>query len=57
MGNIHEDTEAMKYVKSLRDAVKRRFAMSYLDWIRAGRLGRDPVVGGRDRRQEPAERE
>jgi len=40
-----DNTEAMKYVKSLRDAVKRRFAAAYLTWIRAGRIGSMPGRG------------
>lgn len=40
-----DNTDAMKYVRSLRDAVKRRFAVTYLDWIRAGRIGSSPGRG------------
>lgn len=35
----------MKYVQSLKDAVKRRFGRIYLEWIRAGRLGSAPGRG------------
>lgn len=45
MGKENENTEAMKYVLSLKDAVKRRFAMSYLEWIQAGRTGTMPGRG------------
>jgi hypothetical protein len=45
MSNTQDNTEAMKYVKSLRDAVKRRFAITYLEWIRAGRIGIAPNRG------------
>lgn len=41
----HDNTEAMKYIRSLRDAVKRRFAVTYLEWIRAGRLCAMPNRG------------
>lgn len=40
-----DNTEGMKYVRSLRAAVKRRFAADYLDWIRAGRRGSMPGRG------------
>jgi hypothetical protein len=39
------NSEAMKYIRSLRDAVKRRFAIAYLEWIRAGRIGSAPGRG------------
>jgi hypothetical protein len=45
MKNEMDNTEAMKYVRSLRDALKRRFAVAYLDWIRAGRNGAMPTRG------------
>ena len=35
----------MGYVKSIRDAVKRRYAADYLVWIRAGRSGAAPSRG------------
>lgn len=35
----------MVYVRSLRDAIKRRFAVAYLGWIRAGRVGLAPTRG------------
>jgi len=38
-------TSAMKYVQSIRDAVKRRFAADYLAWILAGRSGVMPTRG------------
>ena len=40
-----DNTDGMKYVKSLKNAVKRRFAGDYLRWIRAGRSGIPPVRG------------
>jgi hypothetical protein len=40
-----EKSEAMTYVNSLRDAVKRRFAHQYLQWIRGGRTGASPSRG------------
>jgi hypothetical protein len=43
---LKEKSEAMSYVHSLRDAVKRRFAHQYLQWIRAGRMGAPPNRGG-----------
>lgn len=45
MGNNQDNSDAMKYIKSLRDAVKRRFAITYLAWIRAGRIGASPARG------------
>jgi hypothetical protein len=38
-------SEAVRYVKSLKDAVKRRYAMEYLGWIQAGRIGAAPGRG------------
>lgn len=40
-----DNTKASEYVRSLRDAVKRRFAVAYLEWIRAGRVGIAPPRG------------
>lgn len=40
-----DNSEAMKYVRSLRDPLKRRFAATYLDWIRLGRIGSMPARG------------
>ncbi len=37
-----DNSDAMNYVKSLRDAVKRRFGAAYLRWIRSGRIGAPP---------------
>ena len=36
--NQNDLSKADQYVRSLRDAVKRRFAVEYLAWIRAGRI-------------------
>ena len=41
----NDNTDAMKYVRSLKDAVKRRFAVAYLDWIILGRSGAMPSRG------------
>ncbi|MEQ1823409.1 MAG: hypothetical protein ABL949_12945 [Fimbriimonadaceae bacterium] len=35
----------MKYVKSLKEPVKRRFAVDYLDWLRNGKKGDQPARG------------
>ena len=40
-----DNSKAMDYVKSLKDAVKRRFAGDYLKWIRSGRVGTAPARG------------
>ena len=40
-----ESTEAMKYVRSLKDPVKRRYANEYLSWVHAGRVGLAPNRG------------
>lgn len=40
-----DNTEAMKYVRSLRDGLKRGFATDYLDWIRGGKRGDMPSRG------------
>lgn len=45
MRNDQDNTPAVKYVKSLKDAVKRRYAAAYLEWIRAGRNGAIPGRG------------
>jgi hypothetical protein len=45
MNKENQNSDAMKYVRSLKDAVKRRFAVSYLEWIRAGRIGGAPARG------------
>lgn len=45
MGSNQDNSDAMKYIKSIRDAVKRRFAVTYLEWIRAGRMGASPARG------------
>ena len=45
MNKEQENSPANKYVKSLKDAVKRRFANAYLEWIRAGRVGTSPSRG------------
>jgi len=40
-----DNSKGMDYVKSLKDAVKRRFAGEYLRWIQAGRMGAAPSRG------------
>ncbi len=40
-----DNTAASKYIKSLRDAVKLRYAVDYLQWIRSGRKGDEPGRG------------
>jgi hypothetical protein len=40
-----DNSPGMNYVKSLKNAVKRRFAGEYLIWIRAGRMGLPPNRG------------
>ncbi|AIE85895.1 hypothetical protein [Fimbriimonas ginsengisoli] len=40
-----DSSDAKNYVKSLRDAVKRRYANEYLAWILAGRTGVAPGRG------------
>jgi hypothetical protein len=45
MSEQPDRTEAGKYVTSLKDAVKRRFAAAYLAWIRAGKTGTMPGRG------------
>ena len=58
MSSPHEITDAAKYVRSLKDAVKRRYAGEYLLWIQAGRTGASPGHGhvprlGESRDDEP----
>jgi hypothetical protein len=44
--NTNQDnSEAMAYVKSLKIALKRRFAGEYLTWMRGGRIGTAPSRG------------
>jgi hypothetical protein len=43
--SMPDHSEGSKYVKSLRDAVKRRYAKEYLMWIRSGRVGATPSRG------------
>ena len=37
-----DDSKAMQYVKTLDDTAKRHYAIGYLAWIRAGRVGVAP---------------
>jgi hypothetical protein len=43
--NRLDNSHAMAYIKSLKDAVKRQFAIAYLEWVRAGRRGAMPARG------------
>ncbi len=45
MASETEYGEEMIYIRSLKDPVKRRFAVSYLGWVRAGRTGSMPARG------------
>lgn len=45
MSKEFDNSEAMKYVRSLKDAPKRRFAVNYLSWLRTGRVGGVPSRG------------
>ncbi len=45
MTNDQNNTEAMNYIKSLKDSVKRRYAVTYLQWILDGRSGSMPARG------------
>lgn len=40
-----EQDESTKYIRSLRDPVKRNFATAYVLWARSGRSGPGPVRG------------
>ncbi|MFI5386532.1 MAG: hypothetical protein ACHQ50_10480 [Fimbriimonadales bacterium] len=42
---LRDNSEAMGYVKSLKDSVKRKYASEYLGWIRGGRPGSAPSRG------------
>ncbi len=43
--NRLDNSDPMGYIKSLKDAVKRQFAIAYLEWVRAGRRGTMPSRG------------
>lgn len=45
MSSEFDNTEAMVYVRSLRDPIKRRYAVLYLTWLRAGKKGNTPNRG------------
>ena len=45
MAREQDNSEGMQYVRSLKDAVKRRYAVDYLAWIRGGRVGGVPARG------------
>ncbi len=45
MAATQDNTDGMKYVRSIRDSVKRRYAQDYLTWLRAGRKGSAPARG------------
>lgn len=38
-------SDSARYVKSIKDGVKRRFATEYMDWIHGGRKGDMPSRG------------
>lgn len=40
-----DNSDGMRYVKSLGNAVKKRFAGEYLAWLRSGRSGPMPSRG------------
>jgi hypothetical protein len=40
-----EQSEATKYVRSIKDSVKRRFAGAYLEWLVGGKAGAMPARG------------
>jgi hypothetical protein len=45
MSNSDEIPAATKYVKSIKDPVKRRYATDYLVWLKGGRVGSSPERG------------
>ena len=45
MSALKDESDASKYVKSIKDSVKRRFAASYLEWIVGGKTGAMPGRG------------
>ena len=45
MNKSEQNTPAGKYILSLKDPVKRRYASSYLEWVRAGRVVAAPSRG------------
>ena len=45
MSENQDNSEAGKYISSLGDAVKKRFAIEYLKWLRAGQAGPAPARG------------
>jgi hypothetical protein len=45
MATTQDNTDGMKYVRSIKDSVKRRYAREYLDWLRTGRKGSAPSRG------------
>ena len=42
---LKEESPHTKYVKSLRDPARRKFAHEYVAWIQAGKLGMVPERG------------
>ena len=45
MSSNTPSSEGAKYVRSLKDAVKRRYAGIYLAWLEGGRVGAMPGRG------------
>ena len=45
MSKPEERPESAKYVRSIKDAVKRRYAKNYLAWLVAGKSGDMPARG------------
>jgi hypothetical protein len=39
------DSPAQKYIRSIKDPVKKRYAQAHLDWVAAGKVGA-PVARG-----------
>ena len=42
---LKEESAHSKYVKSIRDPARRKFAPEYVSWVQAGRLGMVPERG------------
>ena len=42
---LANDSPQLLYVRSIRDPDRRRFALAYMDWLIAGRVGIVPEKG------------